>query len=117
MHRLSAMNNPDAPLGHHWQDATHVAFGVATVGIRVGTIEVEGSLFTGREPDDNRYDFDKPRFDSYSMRILCNPNPYLALQISQALIISPEKLHPEENISRTTASAIHQLPLGGSNRY
>src|SRR5258707_529717 len=24
MHRLSAMNNPDAPLSHHWQDATHI---------------------------------------------------------------------------------------------
>lgn len=34
MHRISSLNNPDAPLGHHWQDATHVTFGVATLGIR-----------------------------------------------------------------------------------
>ena len=30
MHRPSAMDNPPAPLGHHWQDATHVSFGVLT---------------------------------------------------------------------------------------
>ena len=30
MHRLSAMNNPDAPLTHHYADATHITFGVAT---------------------------------------------------------------------------------------
>ena len=27
MHRLSAMDDPDAPLGHHYQDATHITFG------------------------------------------------------------------------------------------
>lgn len=28
MHRLSAMDNPDAPISHHWQDSTHITFGV-----------------------------------------------------------------------------------------
>ena len=32
MHRLSAMDNPDAPISHHWQDSTHITFGVATLG-------------------------------------------------------------------------------------
>src|SRR6266446_3183344 len=53
MHRLSAMDDPDAPLGHHWQDSTHVTFGVATLGVvwsRFGGIKVEGSIFTGSEP-------------------------------------------------------------------
>src|SRR5882724_9417705 len=27
MHRPSAMDDPDAPIGHHWQDSTHVSFG------------------------------------------------------------------------------------------
>ena len=34
MHRISSFNNPDAPISHHWQDATHILFGVATVGFR-----------------------------------------------------------------------------------
>ena len=32
MHRPSAMDDPDAPIGHHWQDSTHITFGVATPG-------------------------------------------------------------------------------------
>src|SRR3954454_9094534 len=31
MHRVSAMDDPDAPLSHHWQDSTHITFGVVTV--------------------------------------------------------------------------------------
>jgi hypothetical protein len=30
-HRLSAMPNPLAPIGHHWLDASHITFGVVTV--------------------------------------------------------------------------------------
>jgi hypothetical protein len=52
MHRPSALDNPDAPLSHHWVDATHITFGVATVGLRIGNFKLEGSSFTGREPDD-----------------------------------------------------------------
>lgn len=117
MHRNSALNNPDAPLGHHWQDATHITYGVATIGLRVGKIKVEGSVFTGREPDDKRYRFDQPKFDSYSMRVLCNPNEQLSVQVSQALITSPEQLHPEDDVLRTTASVVHNLQFEGSNRY
>lgn len=107
MHRLSAMNNPDAPLGHHWQDATHITFGVGTLGFRYKIVKVEGSIFTGREPDENRYDFDEPGFDSYSYRVNVNPNKNFALQFSQGFIKSPEDLFPDEDITRTTASIIH----------
>jgi len=39
MHRISALNDPDAPISHHWQDATHITFGVATVGVRIDKIK------------------------------------------------------------------------------
>jgi hypothetical protein len=117
MHRNSAINNPDAPLSHHWQDATHITFGVATLGFRYKIFKIEGSSFTGREPDENRYDFEKPRFDSYSIRFLCNPIKELALQVSQAFLESPEVADPLENINRTTASLIHNLPLNIENKY
>jgi len=32
-HRVSATGNPLAPIGHHWFDATHIAFGVITGGV------------------------------------------------------------------------------------
>jgi hypothetical protein len=105
MHRPSALNNPDAPLSHHWVDATHIDFGVATLGLRYGNWKLEGSSFTGREPDENRYNFDKPRFDSWSGRLSFNPSAQWALQASHAFIKEPEELHPGEDVHRTTASA------------
>jgi hypothetical protein len=117
MHRTAAMNNPDAPLSHHWQDATHITFGVATLGIRLNTFKVEISSFTGREPDENRYNFDKMRFDSYSYRISYNPNKYWAFQVSQGYIKSPEALSPDENVWRYTASALYSTPLSKQGNY
>jgi hypothetical protein len=105
MHRPSALQNPDAPLSHHWVDATHITFGVATLGVRYGAWKVEGSSFTGREPDEHRYNFDKPRFDSWSGRLSFNPSARWALQASHAFIKEPEELHPGEDVNRTTASA------------
>src|SRR6266436_5308571 len=117
MHRPSAMDDPDAPIGHHWQDSTHVTFGVATAGLVWRNIKIEGSIFTGREPDENRYDFDQPRFDSYSGRISWNPTKNLALQVSHGYIKSPEAPEPQINIHRTTASAIYNLPLGPDKNW
>jgi hypothetical protein len=117
MHRPSAMDDPDAPIGHHWQDSTHITFGVATAGLVWRNIKVEGSIFTGREPDENRYDFDRLRFDSYSGRISWNPTQNLALQGSFGYIKSPEALDPKTNIHRTTASAIYNLPLGPDSNW
>ena len=107
MHRVSSMNNPDAPLGHHWQDATHITFGVATLGFRYKNFKLEGSSFTGREPDEDRYDFDKARFNSYSYRLSYNPTVNWALQFSQGFIEEPEALEPGVDVTRTTASVLY----------
>lgn len=115
MHRPSSQNNLDSPLGHHWQDATHITFGVATLGFRYKIFKLEGSLFTGREPGEARYGFDKPRFDSYSYRLSANPHPHLTLQASRAFLVSPEAVAPQEDVRRTTASALHSLPLRVGN--
>ncbi|WP_214073603.1 hypothetical protein [Mucilaginibacter sp. dw_454] len=112
MHRLSAMDDPDAPLGHHYQDATHITFGVATLGFRYRDIKLEGSIFTGREPDEFRYNFDAMRFDSYSARISYNPSKQWALQVSDGYIRSPEEAEPAQNVNRFTASAINTKMLG-----
>jgi len=112
MHRPSALSNPDAPISHHWNDGTHITFGVATLGFRYDKFKIEASTFTGREPDENRFDFDKARFDSYSARLSFNPNKNWALQVSRGWIKSPESLHGDENVNRTIVSAIYALPLG-----
>jgi hypothetical protein len=117
MHRLSAMDNPDAPISHHWQDSTHITFGVATAGLQWRNVKVEGSVFTGREPDEVRYDFDRPRFDSFSGRVSWNPIANLALQVSHGYIKSPEALDPNTKVHRTTASAIYNQPLGHDTNW
>jgi hypothetical protein len=112
MHRLSAMDDPDAPLSHHWQDSTHITFGVATLGLVWRDFKIEGSTFTGREPDERRYDFDEPKMDSYSGRLSWNPTKDLALQVSHGYLHSPEELEPDINQHRTTASLIYNRTLG-----
>jgi hypothetical protein len=120
MHRPSAMDDPDAPIGHHWQDSTHVTFGVATAGLEwsgFGGVKVEGSIFTGREPDENRYDFDRARFDSFSGRISWNPTRDLAVQFSHGYIKSPEALEPDAKRHRTTTSLIYNKALGQDSNW
>jgi len=117
MHRPSALYDPDAPISHHWIDATHITFGVATLGVRMGDFKLEGSSFTGREPDENRYNLDKVHFDSWSGRLSFNPSKNWALQVSHGYIHSPEALHPDENIHRTTASAQYSLPLQNDHSF
>ena len=117
MHRLAAMDNPDAPLSHHWQDSTHVTFGVVTLGAVWRDLKIEGSAFKGREPDEQRYDFDQPRIDSFSGRISWNPTRNLALQVSHGYLHSPEELEPEAKRHRTTASIIYNVSLGHDSNW
>ncbi len=117
MHRPSSMNNLDSPLGHHWQDATHITFGVATIGFRYKIFKLDGSLFTGREPGEARYGFDEPKFDSYSYRLTVNPTKTISAQVSRAYLKSPEAAEPDKNIDRTTASIIHTLSLKRENHF
>jgi hypothetical protein len=107
MHRPSAANNPDAPIGHHWQDATHITFGVVTAGFTHKDIKFEASAFKGTEPDENRWNFDAPKLNSFSGRLSWNPTRELALQVSHAYLRYPERSEPDLKVMRrTTASAI-----------
>jgi hypothetical protein len=102
-HRLSASENPTAPLSHHNQDSTHIAADVITAGWKYTIFEVEGSAFHGREPDENRWDIDQGKIDSYSGRAWIRPTPELSLQVSSGHLEHPEAIE-EGNQTRTTAS-------------
>ena len=58
MHRASAAVIPFAPLSHHLFDSTHISFGVVTAALDRPRWTIEASVFNGREPDDDRWDFD-----------------------------------------------------------
>ena len=112
-HRPVGTNDPLAPIGHHWQDATHISYGVVTAGIDTRRWRLEGSTFNGREPGENRAEIRPPEFDSFSGRVSVNPGSEFSLQTSYGYIHSPEAEHPEHDVWRTTASAVWVHPLGG----
>jgi hypothetical protein len=117
MHRPSALNDPFAPLAHHWMDATHIAFGVVTAGVFTRTVKLEATLFNGREPDEDRYDFDFHALDSYGARLSVNPTPHWALSASYGYLQHPEALHPGENQHRLGASVLHTVRLGREGEW
>jgi hypothetical protein len=107
MHRGSAAEIPVAPLSHHWLDATHISFGVATAGLVRGPVKLEASAFNGHEPDAARWNIERPRFDSHAARLTVNPRPWLSAQVSAAELRGPEILHPTIDVRRYTASLVY----------
>ena len=114
-HRGSASENPMAPLGHHFQDSTHIANEVITLGITHRNFRLEGSGFHGREPDEYRWDIDSGKIDSWSARITVNPGQNWSVQYSIAQLHSPEALVPDENVRRMTASVFYNRPIHDGN--
>ncbi len=117
MHRPSAMDNPAAPLGHHWQDATHISYGVVTAGIFGHDWKLEGSVFNGREPDENRWDFNSITLDSYAGRLSFNPSAHWSLTAGYGYLKSPEALDPDEPVRRVTASVLHGTKIGETGQW
>lgn len=118
-HRVSALPNPIAPLSHHWLDASHISFGVLTAGVFGRQWKAEGSIFNGREPDEDRYDLDLAPPDSFSGRLWYLPTANLALQVSAAHLEEAEEdlgFGTRVDVDRVTASATWHQPLrdGGS---
>ncbi len=111
MHRLSALDNPEAPLSHHWLDSTHITWGVLTAGYVVGGVKLEASAFNGREPDQNRYDIEVRALDSYALRASYNPSERWSLQASFGRLASPEQLEPQVSVRRSTASLSYNAPV------
>jgi hypothetical protein len=117
MHRPSAMDNPTAPISHHWQDATHITFGVLSAGIFTHSFKVEGSVFNSREPDQYRFNFEPMRLDSYSGRVTWNPSEQWSLTGGYGFLKSPEALNPTESMHRVSASLLHGTTLGADGQW
>ena len=118
MHRRIAYDMPDSTIGHHWQDASHIQFGVATAGFAPSShVKLEASTFTGREPNEIRTNFDPIHLDSYSQRLSWNPNDNTAAEVSFAFISSPEVSDPQINQHRLVASLLLNKPLGPDRNW
>ena len=118
-HRPSAADDPLAPISHHWQDGTHITFGVVTAGVFTRGVKLEGSRFNGREPDDHRTDFDYSgrKLDSYSVRLTANPGPRWSLSAWYGYLKSPEVLHPDESLHRYGVAALTTQPFARRGQW
>lgn len=114
IHRTSGAELPAAPLGHHLQDSTHTSFGVITTGVTIERFKLEGTVFNGREPNEERWSIQLAPLDSWSARVSVAPSRNWVAQYSFGKLIHPEALEPG-NEKRQTASVEYNRPLTDGN--
>jgi hypothetical protein len=106
MHRASAAADPVAPIGHHWQDATHVSHGVAGLGLRFRLFSLEAAAFNARESDYKWPwpDFSHGRLDSFAGRASSGLGP-LGVAAWWGYLKHHDPIAPEMQLHRYGASA------------
>jgi hypothetical protein len=114
IHRTSAAELPAAPLSHHLQDSTHTSFGVVTTGVILDRFKLEGSVFNGREPNEERWSIQLAALDSWSVRASLAATRNWTAQYSYGQLIHPEALEPG-NEKRQTASIEYNRPFADGN--
>ena len=115
MHRRSAAENPIAPLSHHAFDSSHVTMGVVGLGFDAGPVSVDGAVFHGREPDEQRWDLMDPGpLDSWSTRIRFRPTREWDVQASYGFVTQPEILE-QQDVHRASASISYTHEGQGDN--
>lgn len=115
-HRASAAELPQAPLGHHWQDSTHISGNVATVALKRAWFRLEASGFHGAEPGENRWQIPWGGMDSWSGRLSLVPSGNWKFQASAGRITHPERQSPGDVI-RSTASVSYNRPAGHGDSW
>ncbi|HET6462987.1 MAG TPA: hypothetical protein VFH33_04235, partial [Candidatus Krumholzibacteria bacterium] len=103
-------DNPSAPLGHHWQDSTHIMDDVINVGGGWSWLTLEGSAFHGHEPGEDRWDIDGGPIDSYAGRVSVAFPKRWSGQVSYGDLHNPHDEFPGD-MKRTTAS-LHYDAIG-----
>jgi hypothetical protein len=115
-HRASASELPQAPLGHHWQDSSHIANEVVTAGILYKKVRLEASGFYGSEPDEFRWNIDYGPINSWSTRLSVFPSKNWMAQVSVGRLARPELQEPGD-VVRSTASLHYTRPLQSGGQW
>ena len=115
-HRASASELPQAPLGHHWEDSTHIANEVVTAGILYKKVRLEASGFYGSEPDESRWNIDYGPVNSWSTRLSVMPARNWVAQVSIGRLARPERQEPGD-VVRSTASLQYTRPMHGGGQW
>ena len=112
-HRASAAELPEAPLSHHWQDSTHIAYNVLTAAVKYRKVRLEASGFYGTEPGENRWTIDWGPINSWATRLSYFPTKNWMAQVSVGRLVNPERQSPGD-VVRSTAS-LHYTRNGWSS--
>lgn len=110
LHRASAAELPLAPLSHHLQDSTHTSFGVVTTGFVIDRVKIEGSVFNGHEPNEERWSIQLGALTSWSARAFAAPSRNWTAEYSIGRLEHPEALEPGDQL-RETASVEYNRRL------
>jgi hypothetical protein len=113
-HRASAAELPQATLAHHWEDSSHIANNVLTVGIMHKKVRLEASGFYGTEPNENRWNIDFGPMNSWATRLSYFATKNWTMQVSVGRLAKPER-QEEGDVLRSTASIHYTRPMLGSS--
>ena len=113
-HRASALELPQAPLGHHWEDSTHISYNVVTGALKYKMVCLEASGFHGGEPGENRWTISYGAIDSWASRLSIFPTKHWMAQVSVGRLTHPEAEQPGD-VVRATASLHYTRPMFGSS--
>lgn len=115
MHRPSARDNPDAPLGHHiGQDVGHISSSVLAARWNSGPLALEASAFSGAEPRPTNSDLPLARPDSWAVRVLVRGGAS-AWHASYARVLQADEAYPgSSRLERWSGSWSGQARIGSA---
>jgi hypothetical protein len=111
MHRDSARDDPDAPLGHHVaQDVGHISSTVLGAQVDLGPWIVEASGFNGTEPQPTHVDLPLGPINSEALRVTYVISPEHRAMASVAHVEQTDPQYPGTNsATRLSASLYDRL--------
>lgn len=115
VHRASARNNPDAPLGHHvGQDVGHITSTVLAAALTAGQWIIEASAFNGAEPEPMHVNLPLGPLNSSALRLDYAASPDHRFMASVAQVDQSDPAYPgTSSATRLSASAYDKFVLGG----
>ncbi len=115
LHRASARDNPDAPLGHHVaQDVGHISSTVLAARLTTGRWTIEISAFNGTEPEPMQVDLPLGSPDSAALRLGYATSPDHRVMASVAHVRQTDATYPgTTSATRLSASIYDQFKLPG----
>jgi hypothetical protein len=130
MHRLSARDNPDAPLGHHvGQDVGHISSTVVGAQLDLGRLVLEASVFNGTEPEPAHVDLRLGPLDSAALRATYVVSAGYRVMASVARVKQQDPMYPGTNSATRLSTSLynhsvfdswaidHSFVIGSITRY